>query len=100
MRHRPKVDRNQAEIVAALEGVGCSVTSLAPMGGGIPDLLVGRQGRNYLLEVKVEGETLTPAQGKWGAAWRGQAQVVRTVDEALSAVGVVFGGGGTPRSPS
>ena len=49
MRRRPRVDANQAEIVAALRAAHCSVQSLASLGDGAPDLLVGHAGANVLL---------------------------------------------------
>ena len=52
MRRAAKVDDNQAEIVATLRYVGCSVTSLASIGRGCPDIVVGYNGVNYLLEIK------------------------------------------------
>ena len=56
MRRAAKVDTNHREIVAALERCGCSVQSLAAVGAGVPDLLVGvaaRAGRlTLLMEVK------------------------------------------------
>ena len=42
MRRAGKIDANQPEIVAALRDAGCSVLSLAQLGGGVPDLLIGR----------------------------------------------------------
>lgn len=60
--------------------------SLASVGRGCPDLCVGYQGRNVLLEVKApKGET-TSDQVTWGSQWRGQLGIVRTVDDALRAV--------------
>ena len=46
-----KVDANQAAIVKVLRQMGASVQPLHTVGQGTPDLLVGIQGRNYLLEV-------------------------------------------------
>lgn len=89
MRRRAKVDDNQKEVVQALRAAGCSVQSLATTGAGVPDLLVGYGGQNYLLEVKnPQGRNrLTPAQKEWHAKWRGQCAVVRSVQEAFSAIG-------------
>jgi hypothetical protein len=89
MRRRAKVDANQAAIVEALRALGCSVQSLATTGEGVPDLLVGRDGANYLLEVKnrkARGK-LNERQRAWHGAWRGQVAVVRNVGEALQAIG-------------
>ena len=42
MRRAARTDANQAEIVAALRGVGASVQPLHAVGQGCPDLLVGK----------------------------------------------------------
>jgi hypothetical protein len=76
MRKRPRVDANQQEIVDMLRQVGCTVTSLASVGGGVPDLLVGYRGRTILMEVKdgkkpPSARLLTPDQRQWADAWSG-----------------------------
>lgn len=91
MRRAAKVDDNQLEIMQALQDRGYSVQSLAAVGLGVPDLAVGRAGKIWFLEVKDPSKpkgdrTLTPAQKKWHAWWRGNVAVVETVDEALKAV--------------
>lgn len=86
MRRRARVDSNHAEIVEALRGMGCSVQSLASVGGGCPDLLVGFRGRNVLLEIKApKGET-TDDQWTWGLKWNGQMGIVRSTEEARRVV--------------
>ena len=93
MRRAAKVDDNHKAIVKALRGCGCSVVSLAAVGVGCPDLLVGLAEKNYLLEVKdgnkpPSARKLTHDQRHFFATWRGQAVVVTNVDQALEAVGV------------
>ena len=93
MRRAAKTDANQGEIVQALRDVGCTVQSLAPVGDGVPDLLVGYRGVNLLLEVKdgnkpPSARKLTPDQEKFHATWRGQKAVVTSREEALRAVGI------------
>jgi hypothetical protein len=91
MRQAARVDGNQAEIVKALRGIpGCFVQVL----GQPYDLLVGFRGLWHLLEVKdptkpQQGQVLKPAQLDTLAKIRNAAplHVVRTVDEALAAVG-------------
>lgn len=86
-----KTDNNQADIVQALRAAGASVAILAEHGEGIPDLIAGFRGVNYLLEVKNpggRGNRLTPAQKEFWGAWRGQAAIVQNISEALSALGV------------
>lgn len=100
--HRAKQrDANEAGIVGALRAAGAVVQPLE-QGGGVPDLLVGYQGRTFLLEVKnpeskfsIRGGrrtkdrgTLRATQVKWIAAWKGAPVVdVINADEALSAIG-------------
>jgi hypothetical protein len=91
-RRAARVDTNQASIVDYLRARGASVQSLAAVGEGVPDLLVGYRGVNLLLEVKrpagpqggLDDRRLTPVQERWHAAWRGIVCVVRgTPDCAL-----------------
>ena len=93
MRKFARVDDNHAEIAAALRQAGCSVQSLASLGSGCPDLLVGRHNANFLLEVKDGRKSpskrrLTPDEKDWHEAWRGQVCVVESVNDALWVVGV------------
>ena len=52
MRRRARVDSNQASIVETLRGVGAKVEFLAPLGRGVPDLLVAFRGQWYVVEFK------------------------------------------------
>ena len=94
MFKRARLDRNHGEIVDALRKVGASVQSLASLGDGVPDILAGFRGKNYLLEVKdplksPSARTLTPDQIEWHQGWNGQAVVVETTTEALTAIGAI-----------
>lgn len=89
-----RTDANQASIIAVLREVGATVVDLSAVGKGCPDLLVGHRGVTYLLEVKnVKGRNrLTPDQDVFYAWWRGApVTIVRTADDALSAIGVTEG---------
>jgi hypothetical protein len=88
-----RVDENQALIVQALRKVGARVQSLAMVGHGCPDLLVSRNGVNFLLEVKngmlsPSKRELTNDERAWHDTWRGQIAVVSSIAEALAAIGV------------
>lgn len=89
MRRRAKVDTTQPGIVLALQQVGASVQSLAPIGKGCPDLLVGYRMRWYVLEVKSPGGTLTVDEGAWITLARARVHVVHSVEQALDAIGAV-----------
>lgn len=89
MRRRAKVDANHAEIVAALRQAGATVQSLAEIGDGCPDLLVGLAGKTVLIEVKDSAQPpskrqLTDDQLRWHGAWTGGTlAVVCDVESAL-----------------
>ncbi len=97
MRHRGhsgKVDANHAKIVSALRRVGCRVLSLAPLGDGAPDTLVAYRGKVYLFELKAPDGVLTDQEREWHQLWEGYVTIIRSVDEALRAVGVGEADGG------
>ncbi|HMJ81944.1 MAG TPA: hypothetical protein VK504_02185 [Vicinamibacterales bacterium] len=73
-------DANEGEIVAALERVGARVTRIS--GTGAPDLLVRRAGQLFAFEVKTAKGLRTAAQLE--TEW----PIVRSVEEALAAIGV------------
>jgi len=81
-RYAKRRDENEPEIVRALRDIGATIKRLDDI-----DLLVGWRGRNYLLEVKVEKGPLKRSQEDMVRTWRGQYEIVRSVDEALRAIG-------------
>lgn len=83
MRKYGRIDENHGQIVSALRQCGFSVQSLASIGNGVPDLLVGRNGRNHLFEVKVRGAKLTEDEEKFQQRWRGQVDTITSLEEAL-----------------
>ena len=60
MRRAAKRDANEADIVAALERIGCVVRRVNDP--GLPDLLVARGGTWLPIEVKDKGGKLTASQ--------------------------------------
>lgn len=104
-------DKTEAPIVRALRAVGASVSCLDGE-EGLPDLLVGYQGRTVLMEVKtprsatgkgVRGR-ISEGQEVWHGSWRGAPVfVVTSVPEALTVLGIDVDGGSfaapTPPAP-
>lgn len=81
MRRAAKIDANQKEVVDAMRAIGATVHSLAALGDGCPDLLVGYNGRTVLMEVKDGNKPqweikLTPAQEKWHKSWTGSTLAI------------------------
>ena len=97
MRRAARVDGNQAEIVKALRQIGASVATCHAVGQGFPDICVGYNGDTFLLEIKDPtkpkgDQKLTPLQVEWHQSWRGHVAVVKTVQQALEAIGVEYKG--------
>jgi hypothetical protein len=105
MRRVVRRDVSEPGIVKALEQIGASVSRLDGE-EGLPDLLVGFRGEDFLLECKdpettrsykdrkgelrtcnVAATGLEPGQERWHARWRGRpVVVVRNPAEAVAAL--------------
>lgn len=89
MRRAAKVDANQHEIVKALRAAGATVQSLAAIGAGCPDILIGYANKTALVEIKdgskvPSAQKLRPLQEDWHANWRGGTlATVNSVESAL-----------------
>lgn len=95
MRRAAKIDANQPEIVNALRRAGATVQSLAAVGAGCPDLLVGYANKTALIEVKDgskvnSAQKLRPMQSDWHGNWTGgMLAVVNDVEGALRVLNVM-----------
>jgi hypothetical protein len=89
MKFAARIDSNQPAIVEALRKLGATVLHLHTIGKGAPDIAVGYQGKNALIEIKdgakpPSARKLTPDEEKFHAEWRGQVAVIESVDEAIA----------------
>ena len=87
MRRAAKIDANQEQIVNALRAAGATVQSLAAIGNGCPDLLVGFNRQTLLMEIKdgskvPSARKLTKDQVTWHGHWNGGALAVVDGPEA------------------
>ena len=82
-----RTDANQQEIVKALRDWGATVAVTSAIGGGFPDLVVGVNGLNILMEIKrphpPSAGALTNDEERWHAEWKGQVAVVRSPEAAI-----------------
>jgi hypothetical protein len=91
---KAKVDDNQKIIVEALRRAGHFVQSLAQLGSGVPDILVGtKYGKWFVLEIKdgtktQSKRTLTITEIEWILSVKNRAPVyvVESVKQALEVV--------------
>lgn len=86
MRRAARTDGNQNEIAKALRDVGFSLFSLAAVGKGMGDVLVGYGGRTFLCEIKdgskpPSARKLTEAQIKFRDSWKGDYTVLESVED-------------------
>lgn len=72
-------DANQAGIVEAWRRAGASVALI----GRPLDALVGWRGMNFLCEIKTPKGALRRTQAEFMKQWRGQAIIIRSVEDAL-----------------
>lgn len=73
-----RVDANAAAILSALEQAGASVYR-----GGPLDAILGFRGDTVLVEIKTATGKLRASQQAFLARWRGNAFVIRTIEEGL-----------------
>lgn len=89
--HKGRVDNNHKAVMDALRNAAMKPISLASVGDGCGDILVGFRGINVLLEVK-DGEKppsareLTAAEKEFESTWPGQYCIVLSPEEAVEAV--------------
>ena len=92
MRRAARVDDNHTEIVHAFRAAGCSVLSLHRVGSGCPDLLIARNGRSALVEIKDGAKSasrrkLRANQEDFRAQWKGRVYVATSIDDVALIIG-------------
>ena len=88
MRLKARTDYNQKLIVDQLRKLGVSVAITSMMGKGFPDLVLGYQNKNFLIELKDGAKPksqkgLTMDEAKFFTAWKGSVCKCENIDEIL-----------------
>lgn len=88
MAYAKKVDANHSIIVKTLRDLGCSVFDTSRVGGGYPDLTIGKNSKTILVEIKAnEKAKYTTAQELFMMNWKGSAVArIDSVDAAIRLV--------------
>jgi hypothetical protein len=89
-----KTDKNSSALLKSIRQIpNVSICDLSGAGGGVPDVMLGYQGANLLIEIK--RPDVAPSQSKlndlqveWHDSWLGQVAVVRTLDDILEVMGI------------
>lgn len=89
MRRRARVDANQKEIVVKLREFGCSILHTHQLGKGAPDIIIGYNNRNYLIELKDGNKSksqqkLTPDELEFKSGWKGSYFVCNSYEQIIS----------------
>lgn len=88
-KYRAKRDKNETDIVRALRDIpGLSVVVISAK--DVPDLLIGYQGINYLIEVKNKKglNRLQEGQAEFLENWKGQVVVAHCLEDILDVLGI------------
>jgi len=90
MRKFGKIDSNQKQIVKRLREIpGVSIVSIASVGNGTPDIIVGYKNFNYLIELKSSSiSKLTEQEIKFIKDWKGNVAVCYNFDQVLQVIGI------------
>ena len=92
MRKHARKDTNQDDIVKAFRNFGFTAHVTSQLGNGFPDLVVGKHGVNYLVEIKdgtkpPSKRALTDDEFEFHWKWRGSIHIVESVDDVLRLAG-------------
>lgn len=84
MRRAARVDANQKVIVAAFRKLGYSVLHMHTLGQGAPDILVGKRGTCWPVEIKASRrDKLTADEEAFWKDWLGSLLLITSVDEVI-----------------
>ncbi len=86
-RRAARVDANHLEICQTLRKFGFSVRSTASVGKDFPDIVAGRDGLNYLIEIKDGAKSpsrtkLSAGQKKFLDEWNGSVVLLKSTEQA------------------
>ena len=94
MRRAAKVDDNQKETVSSFRKFGCSVLHLHSIGQGCPDILVAKNYKSILIEIKdgnkpPSARELTPDEKIFHNEWKGLIMIVKDLHDVIEVVKVL-----------
>jgi Holliday junction resolvase len=91
MRLAARTDSNQTEVVKQFRKFGCSVAITSSLGHGFPDIIVGKNFKNILVEIKDGNKTesarkLTSDEVDFAADWKGLICIVENLSDVIAVV--------------
>ena len=93
MRRNARVDGNQTHIVGIFRKLGATVAHTHMIGQGFPDIVVGYDGLNHLVEIKdprmpPSKRKLTPDEQVFFNGWNGAAVVIKDEQDCKELLGL------------
>src|ERR1035438_8075088 len=90
-RRAARTDANHKTVVAAFRKFGCSVLQLFMVGAGCPDILIAKNKKSALIEIKdgqkaKSARALTADEEKFHADWQGPIFVVNDLSDVIAVV--------------
>lgn len=88
MTYAKRVDTNHALVVKTLRDLGCSVFDTSAVGRGFPDIVVGKNQKTVLVEIKKDSKAkFTQAQQVFMLNWQGSTVVrIHDIEGAINLV--------------
>lgn len=86
-KYDAKVDGNQRSFIKDLQNAGATVADIHGVGRGVPDIIVGLGGLNFLVEIKNPGATrwaLSQEELRFAKTWGGSIHVALSPLECLT----------------
>ena len=95
-KYNAKADSNQKDIVKDFRKLGYSVTPTHTLGRGFPDIVVGKQGKNFLIEIKdgakaASARKLTEPEQEFKDNWLGQYDIITSSFDVVAFDSIHFG---------
>ena len=94
MRRAAKKDLTHNAIADGLRKAGWSVMDLSRLGGGVPDMVIGKPGMACVIEAKSEPggvELLTEDERRVYCRWTGPYIIASSAEDALRQLADLFG---------
>ena len=79
-------DTTHNPIAEVFERNGYSVLDMSRLGGGAPDMAVGKDGMTYFIEAKSRRGAVREGQQTFFETWKGRVYICRSEIEALAII--------------
>jgi len=86
-----RTDANQQEVMDYLRKEGFTVWDTHELGGGFPDIVVGCEDGNVLVEIKQPGGKLNEKEQNFFDTWKGYKTIAYSGEDAYCKIRMILG---------